>query len=273
MKIEDVLGTGKAGAEVARQVGEIIKEPTSNLINPSAKTIGQRVSDIFDLIFTPFEMAKIYKDHGVERFKQSLNAKIDAIPEDKRVSPPLNVVGPALEASKYYIENEKLREMFADLIASAMTSDKTELAHPSFVEIIKQLSPLDGKLISMFNFHNTYPTCNIRGIKANGDIIPYRPVLFDFRGESCASSFEEEVQLTVSLDNLIRLGIVFKRMGMVPDFNYDFFKTCRTYLALEQLAIENSPDNTLEIVKSRIELTAFGYQFLSCCLPKKQMNL
>ena len=73
MDIKDITGAG----EIVKQVGEMAKEPVANLVNPITKTFGQRLSDIVDLIFTPFEKLKIYKDHKIEEFKRSLDKKIN----------------------------------------------------------------------------------------------------------------------------------------------------------------------------------------------------
>ena len=57
----------------------------------------------------------------------------------------MSILGPALEASKFYIEEEDIREIFASLLAASFDSSKSSLLHHSFVEIIKQLSPLDAR--------------------------------------------------------------------------------------------------------------------------------
>jgi len=268
MKIEDVFGAGKVGAEAVKQVVEVVKEPVSNLVNPVTETAGQRLSEIVNLVFTPIELAKIYKDHKLDIFKDSLNAKIDLIPEDKRVSPPLNIVGPALEAAKFYIEDESLREMFAELIASAMNSDKAGLAHPSFEAIIRQLSPLDAKFISMFKYQSTYPTCDLQATK-EGTVTPFINTLFDFKERQIEFSNDEYLNLTSSLDNLMRLGMIFKNMEILTlDYDYEIFKNSSVYEECVQVA-NNNDLGMLKILKSRIELTSFGWNFFKCCIAQE----
>ncbi len=60
----------------------------------------------------------------------------------------MSIVGPALEASKYYFDEKEIRNMFANLIASSMDSTYNGLVQHSFVEIIRQLSPYDAKLFN-----------------------------------------------------------------------------------------------------------------------------
>lgn len=43
-----------------------------------------------------------------------------------------------------YNESEKLREMYANLVAKSMNADFHDKVHPAYVEIIKQLSPAEA---------------------------------------------------------------------------------------------------------------------------------
>ena len=72
---------------------------------------------------------------------ETLKETSKILPENIR-EPQLNILGPAIEASKYYIEDDELRSMFSKLIAASMDTSKLDIAHPSFVEIIKQMTPL-----------------------------------------------------------------------------------------------------------------------------------
>ena len=58
----------------------------------------------------------------LENYNRELHEKIEAIPNEKRVEPDIQIVAPALEASKYCVEKEELREMFVNLIASSMST-------------------------------------------------------------------------------------------------------------------------------------------------------
>ena len=66
--------------------------------------------------------------------------KLENIPEESITTPPLNVVGPAVEALKFTGHDETLQDMFANLIANSLDSRTALEAHPSFVDIIKNIS-------------------------------------------------------------------------------------------------------------------------------------
>lgn len=121
-----------------------------------AKGPGQALDDVmtlvgFDKLHEVAEKKRTKRELNMQLYKDSIAQKIVAIPEEDLKDPPLSIVGPALEASKYYIEEETLREMFARLIASSMDERHSDIAHPSFVEIIKQLSPDDAIFLKKFN--------------------------------------------------------------------------------------------------------------------------
>ncbi|MES9684749.1 DUF4393 domain-containing protein [Gottfriedia acidiceleris] len=79
-----------------------------------------------------------------ESLKTSIEEEAVQIPEEDRQVPQTSIVGPALEAVKYYIEEEKVRNMFSKLIVAAMNKKQTSKVHHSYIEIIKQLSPEDA---------------------------------------------------------------------------------------------------------------------------------
>ncbi|MBU8908482.1 DUF4393 domain-containing protein [Desertibacillus haloalkaliphilus] len=128
---------------------------TKSALEPPAKQIGEGLGDLFFIAFSPLAKARIKKELDIQKFKEEIEKELSLIQPDKVSEPSLNIVGPALEASKYYIEDEEIRSMFAKLIASSVNSDKKDKSHSSFVEIIKQLSPFDAKNFK-YLFLNTH---------------------------------------------------------------------------------------------------------------------
>lgn len=99
-----------------------------------------------------------------DSYKNNLVEEISQIPEENLIDPPMNIVGPALEASKFYIEEEELRKMFAKVVAASMDSRRSTNVHPAFVEIIKQLDTLDAQNIKLFDDlqHDALPIVEYR---------------------------------------------------------------------------------------------------------------
>ncbi len=102
-----------------------------------------------NVVLYPVKKANLTFKYKLEAFEQDLKKKIENIPEENLQEPPLMIAGPVLEALKYTYDEENLREMYENLLASAMDNRKVNNAHPSFVDAIKQMSPLDAKILSI----------------------------------------------------------------------------------------------------------------------------
>lgn len=130
------------------ELPECVDKALTNLTDQPTKDIGSTVSDIWFLVFGGIghlaEKRKLRYAVELENYSRELHEKIDAIPNEKRVEPDIQIIAPALEASKYCVEKEELREMFVNLIASSISSDKAVSVHPIFTDIIGKLSSTDA---------------------------------------------------------------------------------------------------------------------------------
>lgn len=260
MDIKDVFGTGEVVTEIVKQTGEMAKEPIANIVNPTSKTTGVRLADIIDLVFTPIEIAKIYKDHKVELFKSKLSEKIGAIPTEKRVAPPINIVFPAVEAAKYYIDDEKLRDMFAELIANSMNADTSNLTHPSYVEIIKQLSPMDATNIAAFK-KAPFQTIVDYILKSNVDFPIVTNVVLNL------SSNRDIYAISNSITNLLRLGLLERDFSIHADTDDKYMD--EDLIQQVQSSVSESGDELRKMINVKhgfIRTTTYGRLFIATCI-------
>lgn len=102
-----------------------------------------------NVVLHPVKKANLTFKYKLEAFEQDLKKKIENIPSENLQEPPLMIAGPVLEALKYTYDEEELREMYENLLASSMDNRKVNSAHPSFVDAIKQMSPLDAKILAI----------------------------------------------------------------------------------------------------------------------------
>jgi len=259
--------------EFAKNAAELTREVADDLIRPTSKSIGENIGMMVDGVMGWLsywgKKQKIKQEKLLEEFKKKINKKVMDIPNENLIEPPISVIGPIIDASKFYYEDIHYQEMFSDLLAAACDKKLTHSIHPSFVEILKQLAPLDAKLLSMFRYYNTYPMCDIQAKNEDNTITPFSQSLFDFKDKQDLFSFEEIIYLTSSLDNLMRLGIVLKNKKIIElGYNYDTFKNDILYKGYD-LAKESN-NSKLMIIRARIELTDFGRNFIKCCLPLRE---
>ena len=140
-----------------------LTQPINELTTPVSKSAGETLKDVWDLVFGGFgtfvDKKRIQRQKDLADFRDNLFNEVSDIPEENIKEPQLSVIGPALEASKYYYEEPELRNMFAKLVAGSMDDRKN--IHPCFIEIIKQLSPHDAKMLTLFAKNTHQPICNI----------------------------------------------------------------------------------------------------------------
>jgi hypothetical protein len=63
---------------------------------------------------------------------------------------------------RYSAHKDELREMFINLLATSMNTETESNAHPSFVDIIKQINSDEAKIIKFLDGQNPIPIIKIR---------------------------------------------------------------------------------------------------------------
>lgn len=249
-----------ATVKVAKEVAEDIVRPTSQSIGAN---LGLMVEGVMGWLGCWGEKQKFKQLQNVQQYKQQIISKISIIPTDRLCEPKINIVGPAIEASKYFFEEQYYRDMFSSLIASSCDNYLSGTVHPAFVEIIKQLSPSDAKLLSVFKYHNTYPMADAFEVHSDGKITPFLLSIFDFKDKNEMFKLDEYLKLTSSLENLIRLGIVVKNNAIFElNYNYEAFREHWLFKGY-QIAIESG--SKIQTQNYRIELNELGRAFVKCC--------
>jgi Abortive infection alpha len=88
---------------------------------------------------------------GFEKVEEWITAsvapKIEKIPPECRIEPRLIVAGPVIDAMKYCGSEPHIRELFENLLVTSMDSRVASNSHPAFVEMVKQISPDEAKMI------------------------------------------------------------------------------------------------------------------------------
>lgn len=175
---------------------------------------GQTIDAAWNLTFGKFHNFYYKKqakwDQDLLNYKNEIAENVSSIPVEHRQEAQLSLVGPALEASKYYIEEAEIRKMFAKLIASSIDERSNSYTHHAFVEIIKQLSPSDAKLLKYINSQeqNSIALAEYKAVLKEdlSKLDLSSPLIYD-------SPLNIE-QTMFSLNNLSRLGLVDLELDM-----------------------------------------------------------
>lgn len=82
------------------------------------------------------------------QFSDDMAERLADVPEEEIVSPRSSVAGPAMLGLGFALEEPQLKAMYLNLLAAASDSRVQETAHPSFAEVIKQLSAAEAESLA-----------------------------------------------------------------------------------------------------------------------------
>ena len=252
-------------------IGDELKsfsEPVNKLLVPAATSIGNTLNDVWELVFGGFgtyvEKKRATRYKALQAFKASLENKVAQIPEENLCEPPLSVVGPALEASKYYYEEPELREMFANLISSTLDKDKFSTVHPSFVEIIKGMTSLDAQNLTLID--QAAPIVEYRLLKESTQ--EYKIMLTNvFLGNPSEPNLITQSQSISVLEHLGLVEITFKA-ALAPPVDYTLFAETEYYKNLVEETKEGPSGRKVEITLGGVRITPLGDCFKEVCCPQ-----
>jgi hypothetical protein len=243
------------------------KDLAMNTLGKPTKELGEGVGNLFWLVFSPIHAARAALEPRIEKFRSDIETEVSRIPVEQVAEPPLNIVGPALEASKYHIEDEDVRSLFAKLIASSMNTVKQDKVHPAFVEVIKQLTPFDVKVLSFLHINRHTPVGDIILTINNRENKVLDTEIFPFP-EMNKINVED---YSTAVKNINRLGLIsidYSRIYTDPGKydileNHYLFSQYRDDITNTPNLLEQGMDVTLR--KGSWTFTAFGERFTSCC--------
>lgn len=248
---------------------EFVDNAANNLLDEPSRAIGQTITDIWQIVFgnrLSYAAAKqkLKYSQALEDYRKELECKTDAIPEEKRTEPSLQIVGQALDDSQYCIESEELRSLFSSLIANSMNADYATLVHPSFSKIIQQMSPVDARMIVLFQkWHSTggIPIVDFTKPTKSGEYTILAECVPAYAPENCTYAMAKR-----SIFSLQRLGLVHIPSGLyLSDLGrYAVFKQSEVYEDL--LRKSRILGFNLEMKKHVAKLTPLGEDFVNVCL-------
>ena len=201
--------------------------------------------------------------------------KLEKVPEERITTPQPNVAGPAIEALRFSGNDETLREMFANLIATSLDKKTALEAHPSFVDILKNISADEGRILKLFTHNQSFPVVNVKlNIPTGGFHVLHRNVTQLGQLAKC-----EHAELATNyIDNLCRLGIleIPSRRRLNGDGPYAPLLNDPGIVQLKnQFKPSDKPGEkkpTIGFDYRMLEITTLGQQFVRACVVDKALR-
>lgn len=238
-------------------------------VQPAAQEVGkglQTVAKTIHIVLAPVS-ALVWGYEQIENFVSTRVAeKLSNTPSEEVVEPKPHVAGPALEALRYTGHEETLRDLYANLLAASMDAKTASSAHPGFVEIIKQLTPDEARMLNFFSEAGSLPLITIKS-QSEEQEGGFTDVFTNFSLFGQNAGCEHSHLSPSYLDNLSRLGLIELH-------NDKFYTVSELYEALEnhpsvseiKKQIDEQDGVRAEIQRGMVDLTNLGNQFIKACV-------
>ena len=205
------------------------------------------------------------KKDVLEELNGMVKEKLSSVPEENIVPPTPRIAVPTLQNASI-TEEVDIRELYANLLANSMNKVVKDGIHPAYVEIIKQLSPDEAKLLCYMKSHSTIPTITLRRENDKGE---GTEIIKNFSNIGEFSKCEHPFEINKYFDNLIRLGLLETSTlsSLTNKQLYEPLKT-HTYLKpyLEEKYLQKTEYNIPKFNEGYMSLTDFGKYFCEVCL-------
>ncbi|GAA3632729.1 hypothetical protein GCM10022297_09670 [Lactobacillus hamsteri] len=170
--------------------------------NPILGTLGKGISGILYWIFNKPIEYKAVKEQDLKNLLTEMAQKMKDVPEDCRDSSKFGLVLETLQHSVYQLNQEELRAMLANLVASLADKRKNSSITPRYIYILSQLGYNDAVFLRELVHQNGKNILHAhKGAVNNGRINKYISGYFlYFSGEKkVLSGFESSINVLDSL--------------------------------------------------------------------------
>ena len=254
-------------------------EPISNAIHqnlPSTEretdgALSTVVGFFNNVVLYPVKKANLTFRYKLESFEDDLKERIKHIPPENLQIPPTMIAGPTLEALRYTYDEKELRDMYENLLASSMDNRTSAFAHPSYVDTIKQMSPLDAKILKEISKVGQCPAAKVvltTEEYPNQYIARALPELY-IPG---ISELDDPFLISQSIINLSRLGVIDIMPSGLGNFNYKSLLENEYIVSTKKQYSELEDGIKIEIFEKGIEVNDYGDEFCRICMTEVHYN-
>jgi hypothetical protein len=254
-------------ATAAEMTKDVVPEVYKDGLQPAVKELGKSlhtVSKVVNIALSPISAMVWGYDRIAKYIETSISIKVS---EENIQTPDPSIAVPAVEALRYSAHNDDLREMFSNLLATSMDKTTSFKAHPSFVEIIKQINSDEAKIIKLFNDDMSKSLLKLRVYDVNSPVNAYAEPLVNFSNLPYEADCLYPELGPSYIENLERLGLIqisYDVYNTAPNA-YDDIENHSTIMEWEKSA-EQTTIKRIEINRGVATRTSFGKKFLETCV-------
>jgi hypothetical protein len=240
--------------------GPVATELYKDLLQPAANELGQNllvVARAVSLALAPLSGAV----WGFEQIRDwvavKITEKLAHTPIGEIHAPKMSIAGPAVLALQFSKDEAELKELYANLLASSMDGRISPRVHPSFVQLIEQMSADEARLLSWVA-HNVkkLDICKETFSEVSYPSREKEPSIAEtFRQMAVAAKLDQIDDVDSYADNLMRLKI----------FEQTRYSEAK-YESAEERRYADYEARVLNEDTIVVEVTSFGQKFINCCV-------
>lgn len=240
--------------EIYRDIGNPVLKPSGELLGLVPRTINAALEPLHEWI--------LQKEYNIERTKMLLENKLQDVSPENIITPEPYVAIPAFQAISYSINNDLLKNLYANLLASAMDKTKKDYVHPSYTEIIKQLSPDEAKVLNIISKQNIIPVLWVRKMNKNDNGGWYVVRNFTLINEKANCDVPDRIP--AYLENLERLKLINinQYAHLTSEGAYD---DVENHPYIKNLIEQEDNDYEYKTQRGYLEVSLFGQSFCEIC--------
>ena len=238
-----------------------------DLAKPGVSQVGKALSTVLGLgntLLWPVQLmnerARLSLEANLERYRE----KVSQIPQDKVAEVPPEVGVPIAEKLSY-VSDPDLRELYTSLLAKASNSETQSQAHPSFVNVLNNMSPDEAQLVRQFQREGgAVPFVTAKYVNPQKNHwLQLVDVHFSVQSDT-KLTFPGNLPAYVS--NLEGLGLIDVRRDIfvVPE---DVYAPLQSQVEAQFKDLQRPPEfSQFRCERGKIEVTRFGWLFIQACV-------
>lgn len=209
-----------------------------DLLKKSLSNIGDGLAGLTKVLVLPLNLIGTTAIELEKKYDNLITSAINKVPKHKQQKPDPKILATILENVKYNFESPEILDLFEKLLIASMNKDAASLVHPSFIEIVNQMSPLDARLMKEYF--------------KNNDSVYINEITWDY----------EDIYTYLSVDSLQRFGLVLLSRNIHETFERISLTTMgKIFREIVFLDIDSiSPIVTFNKDYSETELKEYEYE-------------
>lgn len=255
--------------QLIKNNGSLLELIYKDLAQPGVQKVGLALETVLNISNTLLSPIKTLNEKNSINFKRNMEkyrTELESLTEDLICEVPPEIGVPILE-KLIYIRSEDISELYINLLAKASSYQTVGQAHPSFVQIISNLSVDEALIIKDFKEKQItqFPCLSFKAKSLVGEGFRYFAKSLTGIEKRIKLLFPQNIKFY--LDNLSAQGIIIYQSGAYLNKQVYYEGLVDMYLDLKKEINDSNKDNftAIDIERGLYEITDYGVEFINTC--------